>query len=271
MISSLDNPKVKLVQKLEDRKNRDKEAKFVIEGIRLVAEGLKSFKETKKFVFDFILYSKCLFQGKDGGPLLDELKSNQIEVFEVSDRVLSKISDVETPQGVIGVIREEKLGLVDIIRTGKSPVLVINEIQDPGNLGTIVRTADAVGAAGIIVSKGTVDLYNPKVLRGTMGSVFHLPIVRSGNLEGAIQKLKENGFVITATVVDAKSGIFDLAYSGKQAFVFGNEGEGLPDKIVGLSDRTLSIPMPGKAESLNVGVSAAIVLYEALRQSVKGN
>ncbi len=271
MISSLDNPKVKLIQKLRDRKKRERESKFVIEGVHLVLEALKCFKKTKKFFIEYILYSRRLDKIKDARKLLEDLRNSDVELFQVPERIINSVTDVESSQGIIGVIREEKFNLNDVIKAGRNIVVMLIGVQDPGNLGTIIRTADAVGASGVILSRGTVDPYNSKVLRASMGSIFHLPVVKVENTVDAIDKLKQNGFKITAAVLDAKESIFDVTFEEKQAFLFGSEGEGLPEEVIKLSHRKVRIPMPGDAESLNVGVSSAVMLYEALRQFVKGD
>lgn len=266
MISSLDNPKVKLIKKLKDRKKREKAGKIVIEGIHLISESLRSFKDTGSPKIEYVLYSSDLSKNSEAKEILRLLKSAGIEVFEASQRIINSLTEVESPQGIIGVIEEKRSGLSDILSSGKDLVVILEGVQDPGNLGTIIRTADAVSCAGVIVSKGTVDPFNQKTLRASMGSIFHIPVVASKNLEETINKLKANGFCVTAWAADGKESLFDEDLKKKNAFIFGSEGKGLSRSVTALADRKVRIPMPGRAESLNVAVSSSVVLYEAIRQ-----
>jgi TrmH family RNA methyltransferase len=149
-------------------------------------------------------------------------------------------------------------------------ILFCIEVQDPGNLGTIIRTADAAGATGVILSRGTVDLFNSKVVRASMGSIFHLPIVRIKELVETLDKLKKNQLRIVAADHRASQDYHQADLSGPAAILVGNEGAGLPNEVLRLADETVKIPMPGQAESLNVGVASGIILYEALRQRQYG-
>jgi len=269
MISSLDNPKVKLIRKLKDRRKREKEGKFVVEGIHLISEALRSFKDTGGAKIEYVLYSSALCKSAEAKALIKELTGSNVEVLDASQRVIDSLTEVETPQGIIGVLEGKKASLNDIFSSGKNLIVILDGIQDPGNVGTIIRTADAVSAAGVIVSKGTVVPYNSKAIRASMGSIFHIPVVGSKLLKETIGKVKTAGFCVSAAAVDGREELFEGNYKGRQAFIFGSEGKGLSGSIIDLADRTVRIPMPGKAESLNVAVSASVVLYEALRQQRK--
>ncbi|MCX5725570.1 MAG: 23S rRNA (guanosine(2251)-2'-O)-methyltransferase RlmB [Candidatus Saganbacteria bacterium] len=263
-IESANNPRIKYVKSLGMAKARKKEKKFIVEGPHLVGEALNCFRESKKFPVDFMLYS-----ADAPADILKTARDLGISCFSITEKVMGEISEVETPRGIIAVVSEEEFDLDDVLG-GKPPLIVFCvDVQDPGNLGTIIRTADAVSASGVILSKGTVDLYNPKALRSTIGSIFHLPIVHVENIKETIMALKQSGIKIIAASLDAKKSYYDADLGGPVAIIFGNESKGLGRQIEVLCDGSVKIPMPGKAQSLNVGVSAAVILYEALRQRSK--
>lgn len=247
--------KIKLVRNLlEKRSARRKEKCFVVEGPHLVEEAGERIK--------FIVYSENL-------PTVKQLEAKGIPAHKISRQQFAELSGVETPQGILAVVREFEYQFRDVLKGDKSLIVFCIGVQDPGNLGTIIRSADAFGASGVILSKGTVDLYNPKVVRSTMGSIFHLPIFITDDEKETIELLKRKNVKIIATDTAAKKDCFAVDLKGPVAVLVGNEGAGLPEDIIKLADETVKIPMPGKAESLNVGVSTAIILYEVLRQRGK--
>jgi len=233
---------------LEKRKARRKEQRFVVEGPHLVEEA--------GGLIDFVIYSEEL-------PVVTKLRDKGIDCYKTSRKQFSEISEVETPQGILAVVREQQFGLRDVL--GGLVVFCIG-VQDPGNLGTIIRTADAVAASGVILSRGTVDLYNAKVIRSTMGSLFHLPIVHVDDVPETIEYLKNKKIRIVATDIAAKKDYWEADLKSPSAILVGNEAAGLSGEIVKISDETVKVPMPGKAESLNVAMCTSIVLYEVLRQ-----
>ncbi len=240
---------------LEKRRARQKEHRFVVEGPHLVEEAVA--------IIDFVVYSENL-------TLVRRLEEKDIECLKVSRQQFAEISQVETPQGILAVVKQPQHDLQGVLEA-KNPLIVFCiGVQDPGNLGTIIRTADAVGASGIILARGTVDLYNQKVIRSTQGSLFHLPIVQDVVAEEIIRALKAKGIKLIATDTTSKKDFFAIEYKKPCAILVGNEGAGLSDEILKASDEIVKIPMPGRAESLNVGVSTAVVLYEALRQRLNG-
>lgn len=258
---------LKLIKNLlETRKARRKEKLFVVEGVRMVEEAGERVKT--------FFYSENL-------PIVKKLEAQMSVGYKVSKKQLAEISQVETPQGIVAIVREQEYSLDDIFtvspltrgrsREATEGVVIVYclGVQDPGNLGTIIRTADAFGASGVILSKGTVDLYNPKVVRATMGSLFHLPIVLAADDAETIGQLKGKNVKIVTTDLKASKTAAAGDYRGGVAFLVGNEGAGLPPEIVALGE-AVKIPMPGNAESLNVAVSTAILLYEATRQREHG-
>jgi len=265
MISSSSNPRIKFLKSLAERREREKERKFVIEGIHLVSEALASQEKEKKFRLESVFFSKRASASKEGDALLKRLLKANVELVEVSEKVMTDVSDVEAPQGIVAVLPAVEDNIEDIVSVKVPLIVVCHGVQDPGNLGTIIRSADAFGASGILLGSGTVDVYNPKTLRSSMGSVFHLPIVVFDDVKVGLRRLKEKGVSLLATTLKAQAlGKSDLVSSC--AVVFGAEGAGLPEDVLKMCDRTAMIPMPGGAESLNVGVAASIVLYEAVRQ-----
>lgn len=247
--------KLKLIKNLlEKRRAREKEGLFVVEGPHLVEEAIRSGAEIEYIVTTH-----------PPTPSLKKRRGAQIgEIIEVNAKQFAELSDVETPQGILAVVKVREYRLEDLRTEGV--IVFCHEIQDPGNFGTIIRTADAAGASGIILSKGTVDLYNSKTLRATMGSLFHLPIVEIEDVHETLSFLKKNNIKTVATSLSASKNYFEVDYKDGVAIVVGNEGAGLPKEVVKSCDEIVKIPMPGKAESLNVAVSTALLLYEVIRQ-----
>lgn len=244
--------KLRLVRNLlEKRRSRRKEERFVVEGPHLVEEAGAAI--------DFVVYSQRL-------PVLEKLKEQGVDCFKISREQFKELSGVETPQGILAVVKERPYGLRDVLQAAVPLVVICAGVQDPGNLGTIIRSADAVGASGVVLTRGTVDLYNPKVLRSTMGSIFHLPIAQVDDAVEAVKELKEQRVRVIAADAAAQNDHYAADYRLPCAILVGNEGAGLDKEVLALADEAVRIPMPGKAESLNVGISTAVVLYEALRQ-----
>lgn len=236
-ITSLENQLVKKIGSLHKKKYRDEYELFFI-------EGMKSVKEAINFNWEIenILYSPDMINYDLG-----------IEGTIVSKEILCKISDTVTPQGIVAVckIKNEKIeNLVD-----KRKIVYLDKVQDPGNVGTIIRTADAFGIDSVVLSKECADVYSPKVVRSTMGSIFHLPVIRDVEIE-ELKKLNKK--------------IYSSSLSGKEKFkigdnavlVIGNEGNGISDETKKVTDEFIKIKMPGNAESLNASIAAGILMYE---------
>ena len=239
-IQSEKNKIIKEINSLKQKKNRDKLGLYVLEGERLVSEAINSAV--------YIVTA-------------ESYKGSIVSDYQVSDALYSKISDTVSPQGILAVckIEEPNLNL-----DKKNPLYILLEnIQDPGNMGTIIRTADAAGADAVFLSKGCVDIYNPKVVRSTMGSIFHLPIYRNIVLTELIKSI--NITTVAAHLKGDKTP-YDMDMRNGIAILIGNEGNGLTDELSQLCDNLVKIPMKGKAESMNAGVAAAIMIYEAVRQ-----
>ena len=183
----------------------------------------------------------------------------------VSDQVFKKMSDTKSPQGVLCVVKMNNLSVHDFLKshtTGRLKLLVLENIQDPGNLGTMIRTCEAAGFDGIIANEGTVDVYNPKVIRSTMGAIYRVPIMYTDDLIGTMETVSSMGVHICAAHLKGKSEYTDADYGDRTAVLIGNEGNGLSDEISSKSDILVKIPMEGKVESLNAAVAAALLMYE---------
>lgn len=252
MIKDITNSIQKEVIELHKRKKRDEKRLFFIEGLRFVKEAL--YNDVK---ISYIIISKDLLESID-----KELLGKMPDIYLAEDRVIKKLSDLDTPQGIIAVL--PYLGFVP--QRNLSKVLILDSLQDPGNMGTIIRTADATDIDGIILSKGCVDIYNPKVLRATMGSIFRVFLMRVDNLEDTIVNLKCEGLTILGAHLNSNKNYFDVDFTKNVAVVIGNEANGISDKITNMCDELIKIPMIGEIESLNAGVSASVILYEMLRQ-----
>lgn len=262
-ISSAQNPLVKEVKSLKNRKNREEKGLFFVEGARLVEEAFSSGAEISRvFVSEQYASSRS-----NGGT---DLAARQgVDAYILPDKLFKEISDTDNPQGIIAVIKVQKYELEDIIPRPERFFVILDAVRDPGNMGTIIRTADAAGVGGIILSSDCVDIYNPKVLRATMGSVFHIPFFVSPHLNEDIARLKEKGIKVYAAHLKGKTSFYDVPMNEGVAIVIGNEANGISEEIAAASDMLVKIPMPGRSESLNASIAAGLLIYEVVRQRMK--
>ena len=259
LIKSSSNQYIKEVKKLNKKKDRTKKGLYFIEGVRIVEDAIKS-----KASVEYILYSDRLFQTEEGKRLFNII-SEKFRCYEIEHNLFKEVSDTENSQGVLAVVRMKEHTLDDI-RKNKSFIIFLDKLQDPGNMGTIIRSADALGVSGIIVSKGSVDIYNPKVVRSTMGSIFHIPIVQIEDSIDTINKLKKDGVKILATTLDEANYCYNVDLKEDILIIIGNEGRGISEDLINISNENVIIPMIGKSESLNVAMASSIIMYEVLRQ-----
>ncbi|PKM68490.1 MAG: hypothetical protein CVU95_02475 [Firmicutes bacterium HGW-Firmicutes-2] len=254
MISSLSNAKVKEIQKLQNsQKYRQQSGKFVAEGWRLI----------KEIPFNQI---ECIYiqsSQMDKWTALDI--SGDWDIEQVSDQVMKAISNETTSQGILATVHM-KSHKQQAYSTDHPLIIALENIQDPGNLGTILRTADAAGVDLVVLSKGTVDLYNPKVIKATMGAIFRLRILKDMDLCHYVKELKDQGIQIIAAHLEGTKNHYEGNYVAGTCFLMGNEGNGLSDKLSALASDYVKIPMRSDAESLNVAVATSILVYEAIRQ-----
>ncbi|MCJ7507579.1 MAG: 23S rRNA (guanosine(2251)-2'-O)-methyltransferase RlmB [candidate division Zixibacteria bacterium] len=249
--------KSKEILKLKNKKFRQEQGKFIVEGVRSVEELLGSEWEV-----DALLYSVLLEKSNRANFILQKATSKKIAIEKVSQNILDKVSEAVSSSGIICVVKTKNLKLDDLLKGNPQSILVLDEVGDPGNLGTLIRTADAAGINGVILSEKTVELYSPKVVRSTMGSVFHLPIAENMDLVKSIQRLKREGFKIIASAVKGGEFYHKINYSGRVCLVVGNETKGVRAEILKLADKVASIPIYGQAESLNASVAGGILMYQ---------
>ncbi|MFY4774652.1 TrmH family RNA methyltransferase [Metabacillus sp. RGM 3146] len=243
-IDSAKNPKVKQWKKLHTRKEREATKSFLVEGYHLVEEALKE----KDQIIELIL-------GEESN-VPSSWNLDDVSITMVPSEVLKAISDTETPQGAAAVCRQKK----EAEQKSWERILLIDGLQDPGNLGTIIRTADAAGLDGIVLGEGTVDLYNSKVIRSSQGSIFHIPVVK-GSLGEWLNELNEKEITVYGTSLQNGSDYRTADQGDPFALLIGNEGSGVREEWLQMTKRNLYIPIRGKAESLNAGIAAGILMY----------
>jgi TrmH family RNA methyltransferase len=256
-ITSASNPLLKRIRALHQRSAREKSGLFLIEGAKLVNEA-----HARNVPVRDILVSQSFL--KEGLGACHAANISQVAVVE--DKLFRELSTTEHPEGIIAVAEIPRHRLSEVVR-GKAPLVVVAvSIQDPGNLGTIIRTALAAGASGVVLTKGTVDPYNPKVVRAAAGSLYAMPIVGDLPVDDAIRTLKASGVSVYALDPHADRPYWQTEMSGPVALALGSEGQGLPDAVLLQADCRVRVPMNSACESLNVSVSAGIVLYWAVQQ-----
>ena len=257
MITSTSNARVKeLVQLQKKSKVRNEQGVFLVEGVKMYQE-IPQEQLVKVYVSE-------TFADKQKEEI-NRLKDRRTLEY-LSDHVFQYVSDTKTPQGILCVVRQSTYCLEDILEAEDAHLLVLDNLQDPGNLGTILRTAEGAGVTGIIISKESVDIYNPKVIRSTMGSIYRVPFVYVEDLKEAIAKVKAHGIFTYAAHLDGKNSYDKEDYTKKTAFLIGNEGNGLRKEIADLADTWIRIPMQGQVESLNAAIATSVLMFETARQ-----
>ena len=261
-ITSKENEFIKHVKKLKEKKYRDQSNEYVIEGIKLIKEALQE----KVQINQIVICEDC----EKSGIISDDLKYEiaKQECIYVPQNIFKTISEVSTPQGILAVVQknsfDDEFSEIDY---SEDIIVALDDIQDPGNLGTILRTVDSVGLKQILVSKGTADSFNPKVVRSTMGAIFRVKIIECENLSETLKQVKKHKYEVMATSLQTTNSIYDIDYN-KKVIVIGNEANGVSKEIQEMADEKAKIPMLGKTESLNASVAAGIVMYEYVRQKV---
>lgn len=253
MISSTSNSRIKYIMNLKkSARARRQQEYFLVEGPRMFFEVPKDRLQE--------IYVTESFEEK----YKDKLSDCRYE--KISDAVCRHLSDTKTPQGVIALVKKKEISLQEILYGQKNPCLFLLEnLQDPGNMGTIIRTSEGAGVNGIIISRESVDPYNPKVIRSTMGAIFRVPFVIVDDMEETLRILKDAGICTYAAHLNGEA-FYQQDYRKGCAFFIGNEGNGLSEQLTSRADRRIRIPMKGQVESLNAAVAATVLMYEALRQ-----
>ena len=245
VITSKDNEIIKKVRKLKDKKYR--KDKFLVEGMKMLKEAI----EEKVDISLIIL--------KEGTKL--DIDISEYKNIEVSEKIFNTLTDVVTPQGVLAVVNKNANSNIDYTA---NYIMALDGIQDPGNIGTIIRTLDSANLKQLIVSKNTVDCYSPKVIRSTMGAIYRVNIIEVDNLEKTLKEIKKKEFKIVTTSLQTEKSIYDITYDRK-VVVIGNEANGVSKEVINISDYKVKIPMLGKTESLNASIAAGIMIYEYVR------
>jgi RNA methyltransferase, TrmH family len=258
-IQSKDNSLIKHIKKLREKKYRGETGQFLTEGFRFVEEALLA-----KWEVPYIFVNEHQME-KWQQSSIRPIVGSKTKIYLLKDNVFKTIAGTETPQGIIAVVNMRK---EDISKEDGFFVLV-DRIQDPGNMGTIIRTAHAGGALGVIYTKGTVDVFNEKTLRSTMGSIFYIPVVEDSTLK-YVESLRSRGFKLLVSSLNAEKNFFEVNLKDNIIICIGNEGNGVDNEVEKLSDLSVKIPMPGGAESLNAAVAGSVMIYEAVRQRVSG-
>lgn len=256
-ISSKENELIKHIKKLKDKKERDSSNEYVIEGIKLIQEAIQENVNIKQI----IVCDDCDKTESIPKDLMYEIA--KYDCIYVTKKIFKYISEVQEPQGILAVIEKNNSDR-DIDYT-QDIIVALDDVQDPGNLGTILRTVDSIGLTQILVSKGTADSYNPKVVRSTMGAIFRIKIIECEDLEKTLKEIKKHKFKVVVTSLQTENSIYETNYN-KKVIVIGNEAKGVEKNIQDLADEKIKIPMLGKTESLNASVATGIVLYEYVRQ-----
>lgn len=254
VITSTKNQTVKEIKKLAKKKYRDQTNTYVIEGFHLIEEAIQYNQPLKKLVV-----TPSVFETIQEVELFASVLESLLVVDEL---VFQSMSTLPTPQGILAVVDKEKVNQAISL---DGPFIMLDQVQDPGNIGTIIRTADAAGFSGVILGEGCADIYQPKVMRAMQGSHFHLPIYQQA-LEPFVKTLQQADYTVYATALDSQAKSYrEMISKEKLAIIMGNEGQGVSDSLLSLVDQTVYIPMPGHAESLNVAVAAGIVMFQVIK------
>lgn len=240
-----------LIQKAKARREQDV----------FITEGVKMFLEADSEIIKEVYISESFYEK---GTAREKIEQCNYEVL--SDDLFKKVSDTQTPQGILCVMRQYHYGLDDFFQKENPLFLILEDIQDPGNLGTMMRTAEGAGVDGVIMTKATVDIYNPKTIRSTMGSIYRMPFMYTDDLPGVMKQLQEKKVTLYAAHLKGNSFYHELDFKGGTAFLIGNEGNGLKEETAQAADVYMKIPMQGQVESLNAAVASVILMYEAARQ-----
>ena len=260
-ITSKENEFIKHIKKLKDKKYRDISNEYIIEGIKLIQEAIQE----KAKINQIVICDDCEKVEAIPKELMYEIAKH--ECIYVTKKVFETITGVIAPQGIIAIL--EKSNPHQEINYNEDIIVALDDIQDPGNLGTILRTVDSVGLTQILVSKGTADSFNPKVVRSTMGAIFRVNIIECEDLSQTLKEIKKHKYEIMVTSLQTQNSIYDIDYR-KKVIVIGNEANGVSDQIQKMAYKKVKIPMLGKTESLNASVATGIMLYEYVRQKIEG-
>lgn len=256
MITSASNGQIKEIEKLQKKaKHRQETGVFVVEGRKMVLEAGERLKKAYLSENYYEAYGAA------------ELGSCEYEI--VTDNIFKSISETMTPQGILGLVKMPEYSMKELLKGERQQLLLLENLRDPGNLGTIIRTAEGAGVTGVILSRESVDIFNPKVIRSTMGSIYRVPFLYTDDFSGTVEELKKQGIVLYAAHLKGTKDYDKEEYGEKTGVLIGNEANGLSDEAARLADRLVKIPMEGQVESLNAAIAATVFMYEIYRQRRK--
>jgi len=264
-ITSRQNPRLKSVLALKSRKGRREQCRFLAEGSRLLSE----IHNTPEILLELWLSNEKIAT-PEGEKWISFAKSNDIPVFSLPDVLYNELSDTVTSQGLVGVMRLPQTDLDRFLGAGKFKGLLLDGIQDPGNLGTIIRTAEAMGFSFVLIPQGTTDPFGEKSVRASMGSVFHIPIIHSNNILLDLQLLKDAHYKIAGALLESSAPAHETPFGDRLVLTVGNEGTGISKGIRAMLDYSVHIPMTGRVESLNAAAAVAMLAYEIQRRDLSG-
>lgn len=242
---------------MQKAKERRKDGIFVV-------EGPKMFEEAPADRIYKVYMTQSFWDKHREGSIHGKLLETGYEL--VSEEVLAKMSDTQTPQGILCLVKWPQYQLEELLLRRDGVFVVLEDLQDPGNLGTIIRTGEGAGIAGVIMTRETVDIFNPKTIRATMGSIYRVPFVYVQDIAETVAKLKTAGITVYAAHLKGEQYYDAFDYTGGSAFLIGNEGNGLKEQTANLADTYVKIPMAGQVESLNAAIATTLFMYEAARQ-----
>ncbi len=256
MITSSANGKVKQVMNLMKKSKARKETGL------FAAEGLRMFKELPADRIDSVFVSESFLKEKTHRSLVEGFRYET-----VSDDVFKTMADTQSPQGILALVKQYSYTIEDILnQPGPAFLMILETVQDPGNLGTILRAGEGAGITGVIMNDTTADIYNPKVIRSTMGSICRVPFIYTSDLKGTLEKIKSQGVRLFAAHLDGRNNYEKEDYNDNTGFLIGNEANGLTEEIASMADCFIKIPMKGEVESLNAAVAASVLMFETARQ-----
>lgn len=258
-ITSINNALVKATAELKQKKYRLEKGLYIAEGLRTVEEAIASSAVVQVFY--------TAIEDERTRYVLEIAAEKGVDLYCVAEPIMKKLSDTDSPQGILAVCKMQDIKLESLFATGKM-LLVLDRVGDPGNVGTMLRTADAAGVGGIVLLKGCVDIYAPKTVRSTMGSLFHVPVFAGADEAMFIKAAKHAGYELLVTTLEGADNLYKADLKGRIAFVMGNEANGVTESLLKEADKRVYIPMLGKAESLNVAMAAGIVMFEAMRKKL---
>lgn len=262
-ITSRNNASYKFLKALMEPHTRKKRGAFLVEGATIVIEAI----DEGRWEIELVALTPEFAETPKGRRLIEKARRRDITTVLMAPALFDEVTTSETPQGVVAAVKQPRWERITSLQPpNQCPIILLEALQDPTNVGAIIRIADAVGAFAVLYTKGTADPYAPKTVRASAGSILHVPTILVQNFTDVYPWLIGHGFQIVATVPKDGQNCFTASLNDRVAFIVGNEARGVSDEVLRLADLSVTIPMPGKANSLNVAVATGILLYEWLRR-----